>query len=264
MKRLINWMLNHLPRTFMHRIAGWTVPIVGLLYVGRGRECPICGTCRRHMLPYGYVTSREEALCPNCLSLERHRMMWLYLTEKQLPMRGRMLHIAPEVCLKRILRRSMLSNGGEYITADLESPLADLHFDVQQIPLDDEYADIIICNHLLEHVEDEQRALAELYRVMRRGGWGIFLSPVDLQRATTFEDDSVTDPVERSRLFGQYDHRRLYGRDYADRLRRAGFEVTECDYVAQLPIPHRVKAALYINRDGSLRDADHIYLVRRA
>lgn len=112
-----------------------------------------------------------------------------------------------------------------YITADLESPLADMHFDVQHIPMKDRSVDVVICNHLLEHVEDDAMALNELYRIMRPGGWGIMLVPEDRSRAVTFEDDTITDPKERTRLFGQYDHRRLYGRDYDDRLRRAGFEV---------------------------------------
>lgn len=264
MKRLIKWILNHLPRTFMQRVAGWAVPLVGLLYVGRGRRCPICGTSRRHFLPYGYTEPREEALCPSCLSLERHRMLWLFLKQSGLPMKGRMLHIAPEVCLKKRLRREMIAGGGEYLTADLESPLADLHFDVQQIPLDDEYASIIICNHLMEHVADERKALEELYRVMRRGGWGVMLSLVDLERDKTFEDDSITDPDERTRIFGQYDHRRIYGCDYADRLRRAGFEVEDIDFVGQLSTAERQEMALFVNRDNSLRRADHIYLVRKA
>ena len=112
-----------------------------------------------------------------------------------------------------------------YITADLESPLADMHFDVQHIPLDSRSIDVVICNHLLEHVADDRCALRELYRIMRPGGWGIMLVPEDRSRATTFEDDTITDPEERTRLFGQYDHRRIYGRDYDLRLEEAGFSV---------------------------------------
>ena len=113
----------------------------------------------------------------------------------------------------------------ETITADLESPLATLHFDVQSIPMDDCSVDAVICNHLLEHVEDDRRAMRELYRVLHSGGWGIMLVPEERNRATTFEDDTITDPKLRTELFGQYDHRRIYGRDYDDRLREAGFRV---------------------------------------
>lgn len=103
MKRLIRWALNHLPRTFLQRIAGISVPVLGWFYIGRGVECPVCGTRRRKFLPYGYVHSRPNALCPRCLSLERHRLLWLYLQrETDLPTAyPRILHIAPEVCLMR-------------------------------------------------------------------------------------------------------------------------------------------------------------------
>lgn len=262
MKRIIKWALGHLPRTFMQRIAGVAVPVMGLFYLGRGRECPVCGARRRKFLPYGYVVSREDALCPSCLALERHRLLWLFLLERstagdkdgELRFEGRMLHIAPEVCLRGRFKRLMKSSGGEYVTADLCSPLADLHFDVQSIPLPDGYADIIICNHLLEHVADDRRAMREMYRIMRRGGWGVMLSPVELSRERTFEDDSITDPAERTRIFGQYDHRRIYGCDYADRLREAGFTVEECDFAATLPPALRQLHALTDER---------IYLVRK-
>lgn len=263
MKRIIKWALGHLPRTFMQRIAGAVVPVMGLFYIGRGRQCPVCGTRRRKFLPYGYVASREDALCPSCLALERHRLLWLFLLDrttaggdprKELRFAGRMLHIAPEVCLRSRFERLMKDAGGEYLTADLCSPLADLHFDVQDIPLPDHYADIIVCNHLLEHVADDRRAMREMHRIMRPGGWGIMLSPVELSRERTFEDDSITDPAERTRVFGQYDHRRIYGRDYAGRLREAGFAVEECDFAQTLPPELRRLCALTDER---------IYLVRK-
>lgn len=226
LKGAIRWALNHIPRSWLQRMAGWAVPVMGLAYVGRGRECPMCGAKRRKFLPYGYVTSREDALCPSCLSLERHRLIWLWLERHSslFDSHPTLLHIAPEVSLMRHFKRHYKGHTG-YITADLESPLADMHFDVQHIPMEDRSVDVVICNHLLEHVEDDAMALNELYRIMRPGGWGIMLVPEDRSRAVTFEDDTFTDPKERTRLFGQYDHRRLYGRDYDDRLRRAGFEV---------------------------------------
>ncbi len=117
-----------------------------------------------------------------------------------------------------------------YITADLESPLAKVKMDVQNIPFPDGSFDVVFCNHVLEHVADDRLAMREMYRVMKPGGWGVMLSPVDPSRAETFEDDTIVDPAERTRIFGQYDHRRVYGRDYADRLREAGWQVEETDY----------------------------------
>ncbi len=232
MKRLITTILNLVPRPLMQRVAGWAVPLLGLIYIGKGKKCPICGCERRKFLPYGYVAARENALCPSCLALERHRLLWLYLQretllETSLPS---LLHIAPEVSLMKRFKKLYRCELSRYTTADLESPLAQLHFDVQNIPLKDNSAEVIICNHLLEHVEDDHKAMSELHRVIKPGGWGILLSPVEYDRAETFEDDSITDPEQRTRIFGQYDHRRIYGLDYADRLSAAGFAVEQVHY----------------------------------
>ena len=257
MKHLIKLILNLIPRPVLQRVAEWIVPVVGLLYLGKGKQCPLCGCQRRKFLPYGYVTSRENALCPNCLSLERHRLLWLWLVRESDIGRGamalpKMLHIAPEVALMRKFKKMYASTPDRYVTADLESPLADMHFDVQQIPLEAESFDAVICNHIMEHVEDDGKALRELYRILRRGGWGVILSPVELEREKTFEDDTITDPAERTRIFGQYDHRRIYGRDYAARLREAGFEVYDIDYKNELSKAEQELYAL---------PADHLYIV---
>lgn len=245
-KQLIKFSLNHIPRPVLQRIAGWAVPVAGLFYKGRGAECPVCGAKYRKFMPYGYVQPRPNALCPKCLSLERHRLLWLYLTRETdlLTAFPRTLHIAPEVCIMRHLKPHFKSHPGQYVTADLESPLADLHFDVQQIPLADGSVDVVICNHIMEHVADDRRAMRELHRVLKPGGWGIVLSPVDRDYEQTYEDDSITDPDERTRIFGQYDHRRIYGADYTDRLREAGFDAVEIDYAAALTDDERRRFAL--------------------
>ena len=182
--------------------------------------------------------------------------MWLYLKEQTtlFDTRPQLLHIAPEVALMKRLRRIYTEVPERYQTADLESPLADMHFDIQHIPLEGESVDVIFCNHILEHVEDDRVALGELYRIMRQGGWGVMLSPVDRSREHTFEDDTITDAAERTRLFGQYDHRRVYGRDYAQRLADTGFEVEDCDYRAKFSAAEQELFAL---------PEDHIYFVRK-
>lgn len=255
MKRLIRWALGRLPRPFMQRLAGWMVPLVGLFLRGKRYTCPLCGNSFRKLLPYGYVTQRENALCPSCLSLERHRLLWLWLQRETALMQESplLLHIAPEVCLMKHLKRSYSHAPERYVTADLESPLADIHFDVQRIPLKDNSFDVLICNHLLEHVASDRRALKEFRRILKPGGWGVVMAPVDYAREVTFEDDSITDPAERTRLFGQYDHRRVYGRDYVERLREAGFEAEEIDYAGQLSEEERLRYALA---------QDRIYVIR--
>ena len=255
----IRLVLNTIPRSVLQRVAEWAVPILGLFYSGKSRRCPICHSEKRKFLPYGYGTVREDALCPNCLSLERHRLLWFYLmnndaTRETIKRQPTTLHIAPEVCLMREFRKIYASKPQNYITADLCSPLADMHFDVQDIPLEDNSVDIVICNHILEHVESDSKALSEMYRIMRPGGFGVMLAPVDYSRETTFEDHSITDPKQRAEIFGQYDHRRIYGKDYLKRLSAAGFEAEEIDYAAQFTD--------YVRTLYSF-GCDHLYIVRK-
>ena len=252
--KAIKWTLNHIPRPLLQKVAGWSVPVLGLFYIGSGRKCPICGKRVREFLPYGYGVSRRDALCPRCLALERHRLLWLYI-ERETDLLNNyptLLHIAPEVALKRQFEKHYgTEHADNYLTADLESPLAKLHFDIQDIPLEDESVDVVICNHILEHVEDDRKALRELCRILRKGGWGVVLVPQDYTREKTFEDDTITSPEERARVFGQYDHRRIYGRDYAERVRECGFEVEEIEYEKHLSEEERkqystAKERLYI------------------
>lgn len=257
--KIVRLALNTIPRPVLQRLAGWAVPLVGLFYRGNGRICPICHSRFRRFMPYGYGPVRQDALCPKCLSLERHRLLWQYLMdqerrERRILLLPTMLHIAPEVCLMRQFKNLYSSKPQNYITADLCSPLADMHFDVQSIPMEDNSVDIIICNHILEHVQSDSKALSELYRIMRPGGVGIMLAPVDYAREKSFEDDTITDPKQRAAIFGQYDHRRVYGRDYIDRLRAAGFKAEEIDYAAQFTNHTRI-----INGFG----CDHLYIVRK-
>ena len=253
----IRMVLNTIPRPILQRVAGLAVPALGLFYLGKGRKCPICGAERRRFLPYGYGTVREDALCPSCLSLERHRLLWFYLMDKhrdcikELPT---ILHIAPEVCLVKQFKKMYSLQPQSYITADLESPLADMHFDIQDIPLEENSIDIVICNHILEHVESDLKALKEIYRILRPGGMGVVLAPIDYSRETTFEDDTITDPKQRAEIFGQYDHRRIYGKDYLNRLQAAGFEAEEIDYAAEFTDYARTLYSF---------GCDHLYIVKK-
>ena len=123
----------------------------------------------------------------------------------------------------------------DYTTTDLNSPLADVKADICDLPFSENTYDIIFCNHVLEHIPDDTKAMQELYRVLKPGGMAILQIPQDLSRAKTFADDSITDPKERAKVFGQYDHVRIYGRDYFDKLRSIGFEVKEIDLTAKMP-----------------------------
>jgi len=156
--------------------------------------------------------------------------MWLYLKNKtnffNAPLQ--VLHIAPEYCFMDKFRKM---KNIEYKTGDLESPLADLKFDIHKIPMQDSQFDVIFCNHVFEHVDNDIVAMKELFRVMKPGGWGIFLIPLFYPLPeVTLEDPSIKDPKERERLFGQEDHVRKYGMDYINRLESCGFKVTSEKY----------------------------------
>jgi SAM-dependent methyltransferase len=201
-------------------------------YAGLAVRCPCCGGRFSKFLPGGR-NNRSNAECPGCGCLERHRLLWLYLVNRTplLTSRLRLLHLAPE----RVIQRRLLALPNlVYVSADLDSRLAAVTLDILALPFPNASFDVILCNHVLEHVPDDTRALSELHRVLRPGGWGIFQVPLDPSR-DTFEDPSVSDPQERTRLFGQEDHVRSYGRDYQSRLEQAGFAVTTDPYVRELP-----------------------------
>ena len=131
-----------------------------------------------------------------------------------------------------------------YTTTDLNSPLADVKADICNLPFESNTYDVILCNHVLEHIPDDTKAMQELYRVLKPGGFGVFQIPQDLSRETTFEDDTITDKKERAKIFGQYDHVRVYGRDYFNKLRSIGFKVEEVDYTSTLTEDDIVKYCL--------------------
>ena len=221
---LLKIALNHIPRPWLIRMSYWARPFLVQLYKGNKYTDPIDGSSFRKLLPYGYENPRENVLSPSTLSLERHRLMWLYLkNETQFFTQNlKVLHIAPEQCF---LSRFRNMTNLDYTTLDIESPIADIKADIRNLPLEDNSFDVIFCNHVLEHIVEDSVAMQELYRVMKRGGWGIFQVPMRYNLAETYEDFTITSHEDRQKHFGQYDHVRWYGMDYFTRLKNAGFEV---------------------------------------
>ncbi|MBN3584550.1 class I SAM-dependent methyltransferase [Algoriphagus aestuarii] len=231
MKSLISFVIRYIPRPFLQQVSPLAMKFFSQLNKGTDVTCPVCKNSYKKFLPYGRI-ARENALCPNCLSLERHRLMWLFLQEKTdfFTAKLKVLHIAPEHCF--INRFEALPNL-DYITADLESPLAKVKMDVHQIPFEANTFDVVFCNHVMEHVDDDLLACSEINRVLKTDGWGIIQSPV-YNLPYTLEDNSITDPAEREKAFGQRDHVRKYGNDYAERLRKSGIRIEENLFVKEL------------------------------
>jgi SAM-dependent methyltransferase len=212
----------------------WIRPLIVFFLKGNKFTDPIDGKSFKKFLPYGYESPRENVLSPSTLSLERHRLLWLYLKNETEFFKApiKLLHFAPE---QAFYNRFKKLDNLKYTTTDLNSPLADVKADICNLPFQNDFFDVILCNHVLEHIPNDTKAMQELYRVLKPGGWGIFQIPQDLKREKTFEDDTITDRKERARIFGQYDHVRIYGRDYFDKLRSIGFTVEEVDYTSTLP-----------------------------
>ena len=224
-KSLFKFALNTIPRPMLIRLSYMAAPILALFYKGDNFQDPIDGRKYRKLLPYGYKgRQRENALAPASLSLERHRLLWLYLQKRSnfFSEKQSVLHVAPEQCFYGRFRKM---KNLDYLTADLDSPIADVKMDIHDIQYEDNHFDVVFCNHVLEHVTDDRQCMRELCRVLKPGGLAIMQVPFKAGVKVTDEDPSITDPEERIRRFGQYDHVRQYGSDYPDRLREEGFKV---------------------------------------
>jgi len=205
-------------------------------------HCPFCKKRFSHLMPAGYYLPvlkekkvvgagyRLHAVCPSCGSSDRERLVYLYLSTKTGVFRKpiKLLHVAPEENLERVFRKSP---NIDYLSADLDPSKAMIRMDISDIDYENNTFDVIVCNHVLEHVPDDKRAMGEIYRILKSGGWAILQVPVSMVLEATFEDFTAQTPQERKRLFGQEDHVRIYARDYKSRLESVGFFVEVFDPV---------------------------------
>ncbi len=204
--------------------------VAPIYYAGDAHECNLCG---RKLRTFRLAQGTTEWACPFCSSRPRHRSMWMYFNEKTDLFDGvakSMLHIAPEPSIEGHIREAKYI---EYLSGDLEPGAAMVEMDITDIHYPDNSFDVIYCSHVLEHVPADAKAMSELFRVLKPGGWAILAVPI--RGETTVEDPTVTDPKDRERLFGQFDHVRYYGEDFKDRLQAAGFRVRVDDYAKHLP-----------------------------
>jgi SAM-dependent methyltransferase len=191
-----------------------------LLFGSASIECTLC-SYRGRFLSFG-VHPREGALCPNCRSLERHRLLALMDKQHGLFEVGSLLHFAPE----EIFRSKLKARIPDYRTTDLCMPGVDFHCNMEHIDLPDASYQAVLASHILEHVDD-RRAMPELHRILKPGGRLIAMVPQVTGWDETYEDPAITSEADRTVHFGRYDHVRYYGRDFASRLRDAGFTVRE-------------------------------------
>ncbi|SFS11027.1 class I SAM-dependent methyltransferase [Sphingomonas jatrophae] len=201
------------------------------------RDCPICGYHGRFWAK-GRQPMVFDGECPNCRSVGRHRQHHLLMERHPDWLDGRtVLHFAPEPCFDKRYTARMQASGGNYVRAAYVPTKGETQVDLQAIPFPDATFDTIICHNVLEHVPDDHKALTEIARVLRPGGRALLSVPMFDAWAETYEDPSITSEAGRDLHFNKDDHLRLYGRDFRDRMTRAGLDFTAD--VAQEPAVSR-------------------------
>lgn len=212
-----------------------------LSHSGSTYHCPYCGYNSKDLEVVGHDLKvlrdkqvigggRRAAGCYKCHSRDRERLLYAFLIEELKVTDHKnfsILHIAPEPKLSNVLLQSDLK---EYICGDLFTKGYDYpdhvkNMNVMDIPYEDGHFDLIICNHVLEHIPEDTKAMKELYRVLKPGGNAVLQVPISKNTLETHEDFTITDRNKREELFGQFDHVRIYGQDYVSRLESVGFKV---------------------------------------
>lgn len=204
-----------IPKQLFEPLLDFYYYIQSIGYSGNNYYCPICESKLRIF---------KSKSCPKCGAGIRHRTLWLFLLRKTNFFKSELdvLHFAPEHCFFKKMKNQ---HNIKYLSADLGSPRAMVEIDMTNIKYPDNYFDVLISSHVLEHVDDDLKAMKELYRVQKKDGWAIHLAPIDYSRIDTYEDPLIKSPKERQKIYGHYDHKRLYGTDYKVRLKSAGFNV---------------------------------------
>ena len=243
MKLIVRLLLNLFTRTFLIRTSLLFKPFFDIFFKGTKFTDPINNKSYSYFFPYGYNKQRKNALCPGTFSLERHRLLWLYLKKETdfFNSNNKILHFAPEQCFHKFFK-SFFKN---YTTTDLNSPIVDIKADICNLPFNDNSFDYILCNHVLEHIYDDEKAMKEIYRVLNKNGIAILQVPIDINSNYTHEGRDIDNKQDRNKLFGQYDHLRMYGLDYFKKLKNIGFKVKNENYLSNISQDEKDKYSLH-------------------
>ena len=243
MKLIVRLLLNLFTRTFLIRTSLLFKPFFDIFFKGTKFTDPINNKSYSYFFPYGYNKQRKNALCPGTFSLERHRLLWLYLKKETdfFNFNNKILHFAPEQCFHKFFK-SFFKN---YTSIDLNSPIVDIKADICNLPFNDNSFDYILCNHVLEHIYDDEKAMKEIYRVLNKNGIAILQVPIDINNNYTHEGRDIDNKQDRNKLFGQYDHLRMYGLDYFKKLKNIGFKVKNENYLSNISQDEKDKYSLH-------------------
>ncbi len=220
-------------------------------YSGRKYHCPFCGHWSRKLALTGIDSPATEKFkivgaglragaCIKCKSKDRERLVYIYLTNvlEILDLKSaHILHIAPERNIKAFFKQNGFENyiSGDKFCAGYIYDADVMELDVTNLAFDDNLFDIVICNHVLEHVEDDIKAMSEINRVLKPGGKAILQVPIAYQLKVTYEDKNIVSESDRHIHFGQKDHVRVYGIDYFERLEKCGFKTETLDLYSTNP-----------------------------
>ncbi len=205
-----------LPKTVLFRYEYSLRYFYYLIFIGNKYQCNICNKKLR-----AFVNNANDRICPRCGSIQRTRRLWQILNDEFLNSKQKVLDFSPSRSIYRMMKKRDVL----YVSSDLSGDfIADKSYDINNIDSEDETYELIVCYHILEHIDDDHKAISELWRVLKKEGYCLVQTP--FKDGEIYEDNSITSPEERELHFGQSDHVRIYSiNGLKNRLENVGFKV---------------------------------------